>query len=54
MTCYVDGPKTVAPAAPVERPATAIRPKLDGTAPVVLSDHEMMQMLGIQPIGFLE
>ncbi|MES2156048.1 MAG: hypothetical protein V4510_13020 [bacterium] len=28
----------------------AIRPRLDGSSPVVLSDHEMMAALGITPI----
>lgn len=51
------GRRAVAKATAASRKADAqdrIRPKLDGGGPVVLSDRDMMDALGIKPIGFLE
>jgi hypothetical protein len=58
MTAYVEGRKASAKAS-AKRPTSneaqdAIRPRLDGGSPVVLSDHEMMAALGIMPVGYLE
>jgi hypothetical protein len=49
------GRRTVAKAPRPANPAVeVVRRKADGGRAVVLSDHELMSVLGIKPIGYLD